>query len=303
MSHVIELVLLYVPLGFFVGQIAPRRHRAVWLAIGLTLAVAGPIEYLQGWVVGRYPDVTDIGISLCGAWLGHGPGPPSELQRADTSREPAAKTAGEPRVLQVVLSLNPGGTERLVVDLVRRLRGEMGMAVCCLDEVGAWGTQLRAEGVPVTALARRPGFRPGLGRQIALLGSKQHGSTVIHAHQYTPFVYACFSRPWLQRVPVVFTEHGRLSDAPASAKRRLANRVLRRVPARVFAVSEDLKRFMVTEGFRAENVDVLHNGIDVGPLPRTTIGPPCGRHSALRRSHSWWARSRGWIPSRTSACC
>ena len=70
LSHVIELVLLYVPLGFFVGGGQPSRWRAVATAAGLALVVAAPIEYLQGWVVGRYPDVTDIGVSLLGAALG-----------------------------------------------------------------------------------------------------------------------------------------------------------------------------------------------------------------------------------------
>ena len=70
LSHVIELVLLYLPLGFFVGKFGTSGRRAAWLAVGLTLAIAGPIEYLQGWVVGRYPDVTDVGMSLCGGWIG-----------------------------------------------------------------------------------------------------------------------------------------------------------------------------------------------------------------------------------------
>ena len=34
-----------------------------------------------------------------------------------------------PRVLQVVLSLNPGGTERLVLEIVNRLRDTTTMAV------------------------------------------------------------------------------------------------------------------------------------------------------------------------------
>lgn len=70
LSHVFELVLLYVPLGFFVGRSGLKNWQAVALAVFLALIVAGPVEYLQGWVVGRYPDITDIGISLAGAWLG-----------------------------------------------------------------------------------------------------------------------------------------------------------------------------------------------------------------------------------------
>jgi hypothetical protein len=72
-----------------------------------------------------------------------------------------------PHVLQVVLSLAPGGTERLVVELCRRIAPAFRATVCCLDDEGAWAADLRSEGVEVIALRRTPGFRPEVGRRIA----------------------------------------------------------------------------------------------------------------------------------------
>ena len=66
---------------------------------------------------------------------------------------------------------------------------------------------------------------------------------------------------------LVFTEHGRLSDAAPSAKRRVANRVLGLLPHEVFAVSEDLRQHILAEGFSPDAVGVIYNGIDVGPRP------------------------------------
>jgi glycosyltransferase involved in cell wall biosynthesis len=169
-------------------------------------------------------------------------------------------------VLQVVLSLNPGGTERLVVDLAERLSPEMPMSVCCLDEPGAWATPLEARGVAVTALHRQPGFHPSLGRAVAA-AVERHRATVVHAHHYSPYVYACAARLWRRQLPIVFTEHGRLSDAGPSAKRRLANQVLARCAREVFAVSRDLRAHLVAEGFRAGDVGVIYNGIEPGPMP------------------------------------
>jgi glycosyltransferase involved in cell wall biosynthesis len=168
--------------------------------------------------------------------------------------------------MQVVLTLQPGGTERLVLEIVRRLRDELPMTVCCLDDEGSWADQLRDEGISVTALRRRAGFRPALGRAIAALAA-EHGTSVLHCHHYSPFVYGCVARVWQPRLQVVFTEHGRLSDALPSPKRRFANRMLSQIPHEVFAVSGDLKRHMVGEGFPSKQVKVLHNGIDIGPLP------------------------------------
>ena len=171
-----------------------------------------------------------------------------------------------PNVLQVVLSLNPGGTERLVVELVKRLRPELPMAVCCLDEEGSWGEGLRHEDINVVALRRREGFRPQLGRAIARAAA-QHGARVVHCHHYSPFVYASIARLWAPHLKIVFTEHGRLSDAGPSPKRRTANRVLAHAPRTVVTVSSELKQHLVAEGFPTDRVNVIYNGIDVGPLP------------------------------------
>ena len=177
-----------------------------------------------------------------------------------------AKGVDRPNVLQVVLSLNPGGTERLVVELVKRLRPELSMAVCCLDEEGAWGEGLRREDIDVVALRRREGFRPQLGRAIARAAAR-HGARVVHCHHYSPFVYASIARLWAPHLKIVFTEHGRLSDAGPSPKRRTANRVLAHAPRTVVTVSSELKQHLVAEGFPTDKVNVIYNGIDVGPLP------------------------------------
>jgi glycosyltransferase involved in cell wall biosynthesis len=169
------------------------------------------------------------------------------------------------RVLQVVLSLSPGGTERLVIELARRLHGRCGMAVCCLDEPGAWAQELLDRGIPVTSLGRRPGFSPTLGRQIAAIAREQR-ATVLHCHHYSPFVYGTLAR-WWQPLQMVFTEHGRANDGPPSRKRLVANQLFARVPAHIYAVSQDLRRHMIAEGFPAGRVEVIYNGVDVGAAP------------------------------------
>ena len=174
-------------------------------------------------------------------------------------------TRTAPRVLQVVLSLHPGGTERLVLEIVRRLQAEVPMAVCCLDKAGAWGEQLQGAGIPVTTLGREEGFHPTLGRRVAQAASA-HGASVVHAHHYSPFVYGSLARLWKPGLRVIYTEHGRLSDAPPSPKRRLANALFSLLPDEVYTVSADLKKHIVGEGFRAAKVGVIYNGIEVLPL-------------------------------------
>lgn len=170
-----------------------------------------------------------------------------------------------PRVLQVVLQLNPGGTERLVVEIVRRLHRRFPMAVCCLDAPGQWADRLTAIGVEVIALQRQAGFQLGLARGVARV-ARHHRSTVLHCHHYSPFVYGRLASVLVPGSRVVFTEHGRLSDAPPSAKRRLATSLLTAGVSQLYAVSHDLRSHLLAEGF-PERLAVIRNGIDAATAP------------------------------------
>ena len=69
-SHSAELLLSYLPLGFTVA-VAVRKPWARFATVtALALTIAVPVEYLQRFIGGRFPDVTDIGLSVAGAWLG-----------------------------------------------------------------------------------------------------------------------------------------------------------------------------------------------------------------------------------------
>jgi glycosyltransferase involved in cell wall biosynthesis len=170
-----------------------------------------------------------------------------------------------PRVLQVVLQLDPGGTERLVIELVTRLRHQMAMAVCCLDQPGAWAPQLESLGVPVVALGRQPGFRPGLAIELARL-ARRLSIDVLHCHHYSPFVYGRLAAFLLPGCRVIYTEHGRLSDAPPSNKRRVVNPILTAGVHELLAVSHDLRSYMLREGM-PERTRVVWNGVEPGDLP------------------------------------
>ena len=181
--------------------------------------------------------------------------------------------------MQLVLSLSPGGTERLVIEICRQLANRVESMVCCLDEPGGWAAELEALHVPVVALGRQPGFQPSLAVQIARL-IKANDIDVVHCHHYSPYVYGLIAAR-LANVRLVFTEHGRLSDAAPSRKRRLVNPLLSMLGGRVCAVSADLKRHMVAEGFPARRVAgglQRHRSRSSPDVHRA----PCGARSARR---------------------
>jgi L-malate glycosyltransferase len=168
--------------------------------------------------------------------------------------------------MQLVLSLSPGGTERLVIEIVRALSQRIESIVCCLDAPGAWADELVELGVPVVSLARQPGFHPALAVRLARV-LKERDVDIVHCHHYSPYVYGLLASVLKPGVQLVFTEHGRLSDVPPSRKRRLVNPVLSRWPGKLCAVSADLKNHMIAEGFPARRIGVTYNGIDPGHRP------------------------------------
>jgi len=69
-SHSAELMLSYIPLGFGLALLVQKPSTRRLVVTALALVIAAPVEYLQRFVGGRFPDVTDIGLSVAGAWLG-----------------------------------------------------------------------------------------------------------------------------------------------------------------------------------------------------------------------------------------
>jgi glycopeptide antibiotics resistance protein len=70
LSHVLELWLIFVPLGFVTARVSKDPRQARMWAVILAFIIAAPTEYGQGWIVDRFPDITDIAMSTFGGYLG-----------------------------------------------------------------------------------------------------------------------------------------------------------------------------------------------------------------------------------------
>lgn len=170
------------------------------------------------------------------------------------------------------------GAEVLVAETIRRLGPKLQPVVICLDAIGQLGETMRAEGVEVMSLDRRPGLDVGLSRRLAAILRDRH-IRVVHAHQYTPFFYAALAKPLVgHRTWLMLTEHGRHYPDVVSAKRRLTNRfVLSRLADEVNAVAAfSAKALHEQDGF-PEPIGVIENGIDV-----LAYDPPADRAAAKR---------------------
>lgn len=165
-------------------------------------------------------------------------------------------------VAHVLLSLEPGGLENGVVNVVNRLDpARFRSQVCCLKRAGEFAQRLRGP-VEVHPLGWRGGNDPLLPLRLARLFHRIRPD-IVHTRNAEAFFYGFLAAKIAGVRAVVHSEHGRtFDDRPL---RFWAQRVFSRSTDAIFAVSEQLKRDLVTHvGIPAPRIDVLYNGVDLG---------------------------------------
>jgi len=172
-----------------------------------------------------------------------------------------------PAMAYVVNSLNPGGTERLVIEMSCTFQSIFDVSVICLDRPGLWAAELRERGVPVHCLWRQPGLDLDMAWKLAA-HCRTHDVRLIHAHQCTPWFYAALSRLIHTRPRLLLEEHGRFFPEIRNRARELVNRLLiNRLTQSFVAVSQDIKsRLVEFEGVPSARIAVLYNGVRAEPL-------------------------------------
>ena len=165
-------------------------------------------------------------------------------------------------ILHVINSLEVGGAERLVVDIINETREEtFNVSVCCLEKAGLLAEEVIAGGRSVSVLGRKPGIDWKLISRLSAL-IKEHKVDVIHAHQYTPFFYSSLSKRFCRSPRLIFTEHGRLYPDEKKIKRVLFDPLLARTANDIVAISEATKDAMFNyDNFPRNKIDVIYNGL------------------------------------------
>ncbi len=166
----------------------------------------------------------------------------------------------------VVNSLDPGGTEKLVVEMSLAFSEEFDVVVICLDAPGLWTRDLRSRGVPVHCVWRQPGLDLSIPVKLAEL-FRHLQIDIVHAHQCTAWFYAALARLRYGAPRLLLEEHGRFFPEEDKPGRRLFNRVVtRRLTHGFVAVSRDIReRLCRYEGLDMRTIEVVHNGVREGP--------------------------------------
>ncbi|WP_231864598.1 MULTISPECIES: glycosyltransferase family 4 protein [Sorangium] len=169
----------------------------------------------------------------------------------------------------MVLSLNVGGLERVVLRLLDRMaRDRFAPVVCALQEPGALAEELARLGVPLVVLSRKPGLDPGLPLRLSAW-LRREGIALVHTHNPGPHLYGALAAGLLRAAAlpggggprVIHTKHGR--NYPKQKRKVLVNRLAAALTDRVVAVSDDARAVALeVEHVDPAKVVTILNGVD-----------------------------------------
>lgn len=175
------------------------------------------------------------------------------------------------RVVHVVLSLDLGGLERIVIDLVREGRtfGQL-TSVVCLERPGMLAAELESLRVPVFCVEKPPGFRPEIFRRLRKL-FRVLEPDIVHTHQIGALCYAGRAASRVGVPVVVHTEHGK--NYASRRRTRWLGRLAGRYAQRFFCVSRDIAEELGTCRIVSKTkIALAPNGIDIAKFRNPAAG-------------------------------
>lgn len=112
------------------------------------------------------------------------------------------------KIFHVIPSLNVGGREKILRELIRkRDKDKFDIGVCCLKKKGALSEQLEKDGVRVINFEKKDGIDVSLYFKLGFFFRKEKAD-IIHSHSPGTLTYSMAGAS-IARVPVVInTEHG-----------------------------------------------------------------------------------------------
>lgn len=182
------------------------------------------------------------------------------------------------KVAQLVLSLDLGGLERLVVNYLTAIdRTTFDVTVGCLERRGALAGEVEKLGIAVTSFDKRDGIKLGL---IPRIGRwlRNERIDVLHTHNAAAHFYGAAGARLAGVKTIIHTKHGR--DWPDNPRKVFLNRMSALMTTKLVTVSRNgYEVARLVEKVPARKLAVIHNGIDTRMFAPSRNSP---RHPGLR---------------------
>jgi sugar transferase (PEP-CTERM/EpsH1 system associated) len=172
----------------------------------------------------------------------------------------AVESTKPPGVAHVVLGLQVGGLERVVVNLAGGLRERFRPIVVCLEGGGAFQQELEKLGIPVHVLGKKNGVDWNAVKKLASI-CRQERVEIVHTHNPAAHFHGVMAAV-RANVPVrVHTKHGR--NHTTDRKKVWANRIASWFTDVIVPVSDDTRDVVLQiERVRPTKVRRIWNGVD-----------------------------------------
>ncbi len=184
----------------------------------------------------------------------------------------AYRSTGKLKILHIVLTLEVGGLENGVVNLVNALKADRySSIICCIKYKGILASKVDQKRVGIYELKHYKGFGLRLVWELYNI-IKKEGIDIVHTRNYKPFVLT-FLPAKMAGAAVVHSEHGK--DYPFDKKKMRLQKLLSYKTDAIIALSRDIKSCMAKHvGIRDTKVTVIINGVDTNvfrPRENTSI--------------------------------
>src|SRR3989338_8234708 len=165
------------------------------------------------------------------------------------------------RILYVIWSLDLGGAEQVVMNLVRHIdRAKFEPVVCCLNQKGRYGADIEQSGTKVIELNKLPKLDPFIISKLMRV-MKEEKIDLVHTHLFTSNLWGRLAA-FFAGVPVVSTEHN--MDSWKRFYHWLVDSILVRVTRKMIFVSEQVRNYYEQKlGALKDKSAVLYNGINI----------------------------------------
>jgi len=130
---------------------------------------------------------------------------------------------------------------------------------CCLARGGRF-TERFPYPERVHVLGKAEGFSPRTVRSLAAW-IRSVAPDVIHTHNFGPLIYTALAAPG-RKHHILHSEHAELTATELVPHRMLLRRLLYRRVARVHAVSASLRDKLIAQGFPAQKIRLVVNGVN-----------------------------------------
>ena len=170
------------------------------------------------------------------------------------------------KVLHVILSLDYGGTEKIVVDIANNLsRDEFESFIICMDRYGGRVNELKKD-VPAFLMSRKPGLSVKNFYSFYRLLEKVKPD-IVHFRNFATYFWGCFVSRFQRDCRIVYSDHSEIVlNYESNEKGKLfLRKMFKHITDNFMTNSLTFKEKLVEcVHIDPKNIAVIQNGVDNG---------------------------------------